>query len=245
MKTDHPFIDDIPAYAIGALDQGETIALELHLKTCELCQAELASYQVIRDNLLLAVPSQQPSAALRQRLLARLPAAKKPVPARPRTFWSFNQIAFGFAMLALLGFSIYSMLQIQALQRQQADLQRQLQTGQMALAALAYPETRSIVIENAGVAGTLLLESEQNVAVLIVWNMPALQLGQTYQVWLIDPQGNRVSGGTFNSRSDQPFTSFSVVPPGSLANYKGIGVTVEPSGGSSQPTGTRLFKVDF
>jgi anti-sigma-K factor RskA len=75
--------------------------------------------------------------------------------------------------------------------------------------------------------------------------MPELPADQTYQIWLIDPQGGRTSGGTFTPESELPYTSVSVYSTGSLADYVGLGVTVEPAGGSSQPTGERLFKVDF
>jgi hypothetical protein len=137
------------------------------------------------------------------------------------------------------------MLQVQSLQRQQAVLNRQMETGQTALAALAYPETRSLPISGENVAGTLLLGQEHNVAVVIAWNLPPLQAGQTFQIWLIDPQGKRISGGIFTPQSDLSLTSVSILSPGSLTNFTGIGVTVEPAGGSSQPTGKRIFKVDF
>lgn len=244
MPNDHPFLEDIPAYAIGALDTHDLAALETHLKTCEICQAELAAYKVLNDNLLLAVPAQQPSAALRQRLQARLPGTRKSWP-RPKPAWSFNQFAIGLVMLLLLVLNIYSLLQVQLLQRQQAVLFRQVQSGQTALAALAYPDTRSLPISGENVTGTLLLDKERNIAVLITWNLPVLQTGQTYQVWLIDAQGKRTNGGIFNPQADAPFTSVPVLSAGNLTSFTGIGVTVEPAGGSSQPTGKRIFKVDF
>jgi anti-sigma-K factor RskA len=83
------------------------------------------------------------------------------------------------------------------------------------------------------------------VAALIVWKLPALPADQTYQIWLIDPKGNRTSGGTFSSETSQPFTTVSIFAPASFSNYKGIGVTVEPAGGSTAPTGMNVFKVDL
>ena len=244
MDNDHPFIEDIPAYAVGALDSSDLAALESHLKTCETCQAELAAYQAVKDNILMAVPVRPPPAALRQRLQARLPGARK-VSFRPKLAWTMKQFAVGLAIVLLLALNAFSFFQVQSLQREQAILTRQMQTGQTALAALAYPETRSLPIKGENVTGTLLLDKERNVAVLIAWNLPALQAGQTYQVWLIDPQGKRTSGGIFNPQPDLSFTSVSVLSPANLSNFTGIGVTVEPSGGSSQPTGKRIFKVDF
>ena len=243
MTNEHPFIADIPAYAIGALDSDEVAVLEAHLKTCDICQAELSAYRTVFDNMLLAAHPQQPSAALRKRLQGRISNAHKT--ARPKWAWSFNQVSIGFAMIILLALSTFSIVQMQRLYRQQAQLTRQVQTSQIALAALSYPETRSLPISGENISGTLLLEKEQNVAVLIVWNMPKLLTSQTYQIWLIDPQGKRTSGGIFNSQPDLPYTSVSVISSGSLTNFTGIGVTIEPAGGSPQPTGQRIFKVDF
>ena len=243
MKNEHPFLEDIPAYAIGVLDPDDMAVLEAHLKTCEICQGELAAYKTLNENMLLAIQPQNPPATLRRRLQERLPGARKSV--RPKLAWSFNQIAVSFAVVLLLALNIFSIFQIRSLQRQQEQLTRQVQTGQTVLAALAYPETRSLPISGQNITGTLLLDKDRNVAVVLVWNLPVLQAGQTYQVWLIDPQEKRTSGGIFNAQPDLAFTSVSVFSGDSLSNFIGIGVTVEPAGGSSQPTGQRIFRVDF
>src|SRR4030065_954217 len=89
------FLENIPAYALGALDAEESLALEAHLQTCQSCQAELASYRRVGENLLLANPPQPPSAALRKRLQARLPSAQKAP--RPRFSWSLVQLGLAGA----------------------------------------------------------------------------------------------------------------------------------------------------
>jgi anti-sigma-K factor RskA len=243
MINEHPFIKDIPAYTIGALDPDEVAVLEAHLATCEICRAELSAYRVVSDSLLLAACPQQPPAALRRRLQERISAAHTTV--RPKFAGSFSQMAIGFAMILLLVLSTYSIVQTQQLYRQQAKLTQQAQISQVALAALAYPETKSIPLSGENITGTLLLAREQNVAVLIAWSLPILKSQQTYQIWLIDPQGKRTSGGIFNAQADLPYTTVPVISSGSLVNFVGIGVTVEPAGGSPQPTGPRIFKVDF
>ncbi len=243
MKNTDPFIGDIPAYAIGALDSGEIAALESHLLTCEVCQTELSSYALLSERLLLAVPSQQPSTMLRRNLQAHLPSAHKT--SRLKFSWSFTQVSIGFAMIVLLALSIFSIFQTQKLVQQQSKLAQQAETSQIALAAMSYPETIAIPINADNLSGTLLLAKEQNVAVIITWNLPVLKSDQTYQIWLIDPQGKRTSGGIFNAEPGLPYASATVTSPGSLVNYNGIGVTIEPAGGSPQPTGQRIFKVDF
>jgi anti-sigma-K factor RskA len=243
MKNTDPFIGDIPAYAIGALDSGEIAALESHLLTCEVCQAELSTYAHLSEQLLLAVPPQQPSTMLRRKLQVHLPSARKI--SKPKISWSFTQISVSLAMIVLLALSIFSLIQMQSLFQQKSKLAQQVETSQLALAAMSNPETQALPITAENISGTLLLAKEQNVAVIITWNLPVLQSNQTYQIWLIDPQGKRTSGGIFNSQPGLPYTSTTVSSPGGLVNFNGIGVTIEPAGGSPQPTGQRIFKVDF
>ena len=123
--------ENIPAYALGTLDAEEIAALEAHLQTCEACQVELAEYRAISDSLLTAIPPRQPSAALRKRLQNQLPSAQKQ--ARPRFVWSFSQFATRAALVLILFLSIFSFVEMRAIQNQQASLQQQLKTNQFAL----------------------------------------------------------------------------------------------------------------
>jgi anti-sigma-K factor RskA len=238
-----PFIENIPAYALGALDADEAAALEAHLQTCESCPAELADYRAVSEALLMTTPPQRPPAALRKKLQGRLPGAQKVN--QSRRIWSFTQFAMGAALILLIGLNIFSMLQIRTLQSQQAALARQIETGQTALAMLAYPGTQNLPINAQGVAGSLLLEKDRNAAVLIIWNLPPIAEDQTYQMWLIKSNQDRVSAGLFRPEPGQPFTSASLISTQDFSNFIGLGVTVEPAGGSDHPTGPRLFKIDF
>lgn len=244
-QNEHPpFIENIPAYALGALDAEDIAALESHLKTCASCRDELAEYRAVSESLLTTIPPKQPSAALRKRLQSRLPSAKKAT--RPRLNWSLGSVAVGVVFTLLLALSVYSTLQVRALQLQQAQLTRQIQTSQTVLALLSYPNTQNLPINvNNGVTGTLLMDPDRNIATIAVWNMPQLQENQTYQIWLIDPQGGRTSAGIFRPDSNQSFTTASIISDSNLSNFVGIGVTVEPAGGSDHPTGSRIFKIDF
>jgi len=238
-----PFLDDIPAYALGALDAEESAALEAHLATCASCRTELAEYRSLSESLLTAVPPKNPPAALRRRLQNRLPGAQKPV--RPRWNWSFANMAMGTALALLLAMNVYSIVQVRSLQAVQTQLSRQYRTGQTILSMLSYPATQRLAINADKVVGSLLLDRDRNIVALIVWNMPQLQEDKTYQVWLVDPGGDRVSAGIFRPEGDQPYTTQIFWPQQSISNFVGIGVTVEPAGGSKQPTGARVFKVDF
>jgi anti-sigma-K factor RskA len=238
-----PYLENIPAYAIGALDAEDVIALEAHLQTCASCRSELAEYRALNASLLTAVPPRQPSAALRKRLQSRLPSAQRT--ARPQWNWSFSRLAVGASLILLLVMNMYSILQVRALQLEQTQLNRQVRTGQTVMSMLSYPATERLSINSDKVVGSLLLDKDRGIVALIVWNMPQLPENETYQIWLIDPQGERVSAGIFSAESDQAYTTHIVYPKQSLVDFTGVGVTVEPAGGSDHPTGERIFKVDF
>ncbi len=238
-----PFIENISAYALGTLDAEESSVLEAHLQTCASCRDELAAYRQISGGLLMAIPPKAPPESLRQRLRQHLPSAQKSN--HPRRTWSFNQLALGFAVVVLLALNLFSLFQMQSYQYQQAKLTREIQTSQIALAMLAYPGTQSLAINAPSVSGALLLDKDRSIAVLIVWNLPQLKNSQTYQAWLVNPQGERTSAAIFDPDPDLPFTSVSITSTSELSVFSSLGVTVEPAGGSKQPTGQRIFRIDF
>ena len=242
-----PFLENIPAYALGALDGEEVRALQSHLQTCTTCQAELAVYSAVTQDLLLSTPPRVPPAALRSRLRDRLSSRKLSVQKTSRPHFSWSMFPAALAVItALLGFlNAFTIFQVLTLQRQQTQLATQFNANQTALAMLAYPGTQTMAFTDGGISGSLLLDQDRNVAALIAWDLPQLKRDQVYQIWLIDPQGYRTSAGLFRPESGLPFTSAAILPQADLANFVGIGVTVEPKGGSAQPTGERVFMVDL
>lgn len=238
-----PFLENIPAYALGALDAKDAAALEAHLQTCASCRDELKAYRLTSDNLLMSLPPQEPSAALRKRIQSRLPSAQKAT--RPRLNWSFSRVAATLAIVLLLALNVIFFLQVRALRSQQAQLLNQIQNGQMALVMLSYPHAQSFPIQAENITGSLLIDKEYNNAVLILRGLPAIPENQTYQVWLIASNGERTSAGLVRPQTDIPFISEPLNSAQELANFVGVGMTIEPTGGSEAPTGKQIFRVDF
>jgi anti-sigma-K factor RskA len=74
--THEEYKEMLTAHALGALDAGETRALEDHLSTCAACRTELAEWQDTTAAFVYSTPSIEPPPALRSSLLASIRAAK-------------------------------------------------------------------------------------------------------------------------------------------------------------------------
>lgn len=65
--------DDLPAYALGALDAAESLAVETHLANCFHCSRLLADLQPAALALSQSVPEQTPPSQLQAAVIAQLP----------------------------------------------------------------------------------------------------------------------------------------------------------------------------
>lgn len=83
---------------------------------------------------------------------------------------------------------------------------------------------------NGGTA-TIVRSPSLGKAVLVGTALPALDQGKTYQLWLQSKDSAFTSAGLVPGSGDQV-----VVLEGSAADAAGAGITVEPAGGSKQPT---------
>jgi anti-sigma-K factor RskA len=85
-----------------------------------------------------------------------------------------------------------------------------------------------IVMSNNGKYGTLVVE-----------NLPALDVNHQYQLWLIQ-NGQRTNGGTF-SVPQNGYTSMWIDTEQPLSSFTSFGITIEPVGGSPEPTGESVL----
>jgi len=237
--THHIFQENLSAYALGALSADESSALKIHLQTCESCRAELADYQRVSLGLLSALPPRAPSPKLKRILQKRLTGS------RPSFKLSFGQLVLSGALALALMLNVISILQVHLLKQQQAEMNKQFYSGQTAIAMLAYPGTQSIPFNQDGISGSLLVDRDRNLVAVFAWHLPPVPADKTYQMWLIDSQGDRTSGGFLVPDTDRPFVTAVISSPSPLTGFRGFGITLEPSGGSPKPTGPKTLSVDF
>jgi len=118
-------------------------------------------------------------------------------------------------------------------------------TRQRALVStIAYSDSQPMRMQSTDAApkavGRLFAAPELNALALIIYDMPTPPQGKVYQFWLVDSNGDRTSGGTFTV--DTQGRSWQLIrAPKALNNYQGVGITVEPEGGSAWPTGAKMM----
>ena len=74
-------------------------------------------------------------------------------------------------------------------------------------------------------------------------DLRTLPANNVYQVWLIK-DGRRYDGGHFTVDASG-YGQTLIFPYPSIAEFERIGITIEPLGGSSGPTGTSVLKGDL
>ncbi len=244
MADNHTAIkESLAAYALDSLEAREIPALEAHLRTCKSCTADLAAYRRISAGLLSALPPKAPPAVIKRNLKLRL-AHERRAPVRAWR-WSWAGFAVAAAFVLLLGLNGLSLLQINGLRAQQAESESRGTTAQTAIAMLAYPGTQVVGFDQNGIAGSLLVDKQRNLLAVFAWHLPATPGGKVYQVWLVDPQGKRLSGGFITPETGYPFATTVIQSPGPLAGFTSLGITIEPQGGSPGPTGPKVLGVGF
>ncbi|NIS82202.1 MAG: hypothetical protein GTO14_18790 [Anaerolineales bacterium] len=244
-ETCHEVESLLSGYALGALDPEGQRFVEMHLDACPSCKLLLDSYRSIVDGILHIVPPVQPPKRLRASLKARIasPVAEN---WRKRFRRSIQpQWVLAAAILALLFLNLTLLGQVRNLSRAHNALAVQVEEDQVALSLASYPSVQMAKVTGEGGYGTFLYEPNLEVAVLYVWHLSPLPPGQTYQVWLIEPDGDRVNGGVFTGAAEGDLVRLIIASPVPLRTFVGMGVTIEPKGGSPAPTGPRVVGAEL
>ena len=237
MSNQGHVLDLLPAYALGSLDGEEVSQVAGHLVTCSMCRAELAAFEAVTAQLALSAPDTEPPLQLKSQILERIPSqAGEPLTTPQPPWWQrltalFHQAApaWGLAGLVLVILLVVSNLWWwQRMNREPLTVASGMQVVAMAGTDAAPDAVGTLVISEDGEYGTLVVDG-----------LPALAEAQQYQLWLIR-DGQRTSGGVFSVNSEG-YGALWIESPESLSSYPAFGITIEPAGGSSGPTGDRVL----
>lgn len=235
-------------YALDALEPAERVRFEKHLKNCGRCAAEVRA--LTEDAVRLAwSTATPPPAAMRDRVLAAVRATpQRPGPIRERApqlpphVWGsvpppsrahaprrrplFVPFATATAAAALVVASLFA---VQANQTQDKLDAERTQAREIAH-VLAAPDARATSgADTRGRSIGVIASASEGRAVVTLSGYGALPSGRVHQLWLMRPNVQPRSLGLF--KDDTP-----LVATGLNKSATSLAVTVEPDGGSAQPT---------
>lgn len=128
--------------------------------------------------------------------------------------------------------------QLAGKQQELATLQAQTQELQPVINVLRQPGARLVTItaqdNPTQVQGYLLLRPDTREAFVTTASLAPLPQGQTYQFWLIS--GDQLESGGIFGLNQQGVGTLKIEAQRPLGQYQAIGISVEPAGGSAQPT---------
>ena len=251
----------LDAYALGALEKAEAGELKRHVAACPRCSEELSKSERTAALLALSIPIKEAPPRVRERLLeqagrdvvvgSRVPLLERLHPGRRLTA---RVAALGGAGVAALVFAALLQFQMSALRGDNGDLEEQLSAASTELeqqrqivAVLSASDARKMPMEAATIsspAESVYNWSRQNRSGFIVCsNFPALPGSNVYQVWLTAEDGPAEPVATF-----VPQDGYCQIPMDmSRLDWRpaGIGISIEPEGGSERPSSRWFAYADF
>jgi anti-sigma-K factor RskA len=238
LEYENHVIDLLPDFVLELLSDDETNQVADHLADCATCQSELSRLQQVADEIPLALVQTSPPPELKTRLMQAIHDQSSSILVSTRqTFW--QKLSQGLRMpLPAIGLALIVILALGNLLLWRQLNQNTLNDAvSMRVVALANNEN------SPGAIGTLVMDPHGNYGTLVVDNLAPLTADRQYQVWLIKGDA-RTNGGLF-SVNYEGYASLEITAPLPLASYDSIGISVEPSGGSVEPTGLTVMGVDL
>lgn len=238
------------AYLLDALSEAEQHRFEAHLAECERCARDVAE---LRPGVgyLQAVADEVPPSGLRDRIVERARSddgsstAASTVTRLPdrgalgdpgrRSPLRLVAAAAAVLVVAVAGLSVTAI-----------DLAGQRDDAQLAADRfadlLAAPDVTVTAGQGeAGPRGRVIASASRGEAVVVLDDLPPAPRDRTYQLWLIDERGITSAGLLVADADGRATTSVT----GELDAEVVVGLTVEPAGGSPQPTSDPILAIEL
>lgn len=220
------------AYAVNALSDTERAAFETHLVRCTSCATEVAELAATAARLGAAVEFAPPP-HLRARVLAAAGETRQLPPRTPRVARDWRP-ARGLLAAACLVAAV--VLTVQVTQSDSGQLTQLASEYGRFSDLLSTPDAKLISAKGpGGSTATAVISPSRNELLFVSRSMPAPPTDHVHQLWLINSTGMH-SAGVLPSGS-APLLAAGVPDPQKVA------VTVEPQGGSPQPTGDLVMEI--
>lgn len=246
-----------PLYALGALDTETAQRVAEFLRDATPAQQrEYAAWAEVAALLPQALPQTPPPLHLRDQLLHQVAAAAQQTvldeppanvlpftPARrkqmhvPRWLLAAATIALTFSSSYLLWQNLKLLSERDGLRDRVLNLQRQFNN-------FIAPTTRVIAMagdEAPQASAKVVWDTERQEWVIYVYNLPVPPSDKDYQLWYVT-KDSKISAAVFRPDAQGRIELRLSLPPQAVGGLAATAVTLEPRGGSAQPTGKFFLK---
>ncbi|GHC51259.1 anti-sigma factor [Streptomyces flavofungini] len=241
------------AFALHALEDEERARVEEHLAHCDPCAQEVRELTETAARLGLAVAT-APRRGMRDDVLRRITSVRQDVPraepesglprtsrrARPVSRWALA--ACVAAAAAFGGTALWQHQQAQDARDQTHQARKEAREQSQELASvLTAPDARTRTGRLAdGASATVVVSASRNRAAFVAAGLPEPPRGKVYQLWFDDDGSMRPAGLLSPGRDSQ-----AMLMDGPVDRATGMGITLEPSGGSAKPTTVPVAQMLF
>jgi anti-sigma factor RsiW len=254
------------AYALDALDGSEYERFVRHLRRCQACLTEVRGMREVATSLAVAASAETP-AGLRERVLLLASQTRQLPPEltrHARRRWSLRgwlsrqpwlsgpwltwmpRLATVTAVIAIAAAVVLGITLSDT--EQQLNNQRSQNAATAAQSAavnavLSAPDAQTVVgsVKTGGTT-TVVLSAIRHELVVSTSGLAALPSGKVYELWLITPAAVAHRAGLLPAAVSG--RTAPVLATG-LAAGDVLGMTVEPAGGTSQPTPPVILELEL
>jgi anti-sigma-K factor RskA len=252
-----PRIEELlPFYALDALTDEERELVESYLLEHPEAREQINDLRAGASALPYGISPVEPPRQVKEALMARVNADAE---ARARTSIQtpqrssgrsrfanlFQALSLGAAAIAMI-WAIVLSAQVSRLQNEISGLHdtlaKQSHSLEQIIANLPKSPPSNVITVSIkgtniepGIHGQLIADPKEQSAVLVISGLPKLEANKTYQVWL-GTGGSLVSAGLLSTDENGQGVVI-VTSTESIGSFNQLGISVEPLGGSPQPTG--------
>lgn len=221
----HDMLDTVAAYVLGALSPEEARDFRKHMNECDICAAEYRKLKPLSDVMALAAsPSADVSPLVKQRLMREVKMQRR----QPSPFLAYALAAACLlvAILASVGYA-YRSAEI-------AQTQKQLDRTNAVLTDVLSPNARRYTVP-----GGQIVHSGSKIYV-VMHTLADPPRGTVYQMWTLASGAKTVAPSiTFVPEHGATLVRL----PIDASRIAAVAMSVEPPGGSKQPTTKPRFLV--
>jgi anti-sigma-K factor RskA len=253
----------LPFYALDALTQEERELVEEYLVEHPAARQQVEEMSRTVSTLPQGVVPVEPPRHVKTALMRRVTADAEARPSahaarqpsrRVTGFENFFRMLSLATAVVAIAWVIVLNIQVARLRNEISALNDRLTAQSESLERIItnLPQTNPSNVITVSLKGTevqpqaqgqLIADPNSQSAVLVIVGLPPLEAGQTYQVWLIDG-GAPVSAGLLTVDQNGQGV-FVVTSEEEIGSFNSLGISVEPSGGSLQPTGDIVVLSDL